>query len=74
MSNALSSRDSIMHKDCGFISASYASKKLGVHVTTLYRWIDSGKLEGCRIGGRRFVKHEALKEYIGQDISKAIGL
>ena len=34
---------------------------LGIGRTTMYRWIKDGKLEVTQLGGRSFVKSEALK-------------
>jgi excisionase family DNA binding protein len=34
---------------------------LNIGRSTMYRWIKNGKLEVTRLGGRSFVKREALK-------------
>ncbi len=43
---------------------------LGIGRTTMYRWIKDGKLEVVQLGGRSFVKREALKGLMG-DAAKA---
>lgn len=32
-----------------------AAKKLGKHITTIYRWIDNGELVGVKFGGIMFI-------------------
>jgi len=43
---------------------------LNIGRSTMYRWIKDGKLEVVQLGGRSFVKREALKGLMG-DAAKA---
>ena len=70
MSNYLKGLDSVM-KARGLFSVSEISQKLGVHPTTVYRWIDANKIEGGRAGGRRYVDLESLKEFLGEETLQA---
>ena len=47
-----------------------AAKELGVHHTTIYRWIEKGKIRPFRMGDQVFITVadlEALKEQNKQD-------
>jgi len=41
------------------------SKKLGIHIVTLRRYIKSGKLKAQKLGNSYFVSKENFKEFIG---------
>ena len=43
------------------ISVPQAAKELGVHFTTVYRWLDKGNIHPFRIAGQVFVTVEELK-------------
>ena len=50
------------------VSIPQASRELGVHFTTVYRWIDKGIIHPFRIGGQVFVTIDevnALKKQRG---------
>ena len=38
-----------------------AAKEIGVHFTTVYRWIDTGTISGIKIGGIMFVPKSELE-------------
>lgn len=38
-----------------------AAQELGVHFTTVYRWIDKGKIHPFHIGGQVFVTVDEIK-------------
>ena len=40
------------------------SKKLGIHIVTLRRYIKSGKLKAQKLGNSYFVSKETFKEFI----------
>uniref|UniRef100_A0A6M3M2U9 Putative DNA binding, helix-turn-helix domain containing protein n=1 Tax=viral metagenome TaxID=1070528 RepID=A0A6M3M2U9_9ZZZZ len=41
--------------DSDFLTVPRAAKQIGVHFTTIYRWIEAGKLASVRIGGIVFI-------------------
>ena len=43
------------------LSIPQAAKELGVHFTTVYRWIDKGIIRPFRIGGQVFITVDDLK-------------
>lgn len=43
------------------LSIPQAAKELGVHFTTVYRWINKGLIRPFRIGGQVFITVEDLK-------------
>lgn len=51
-------------REDGYITASSAADAVGVHITTLYRWVESGKLTGTQVGRAWFVRvHDLLDMY-----------
>ena len=46
------------------------SKKLGIHIVTLRRYIKSGKLKAQKLGNSYFVSKENFKEFINGDGTK----
>jgi excisionase family DNA binding protein len=44
----------------GYVTASDAASRLGKSRPTIYRWLNTGKLSGLRIGGTRFVELASL--------------
>jgi len=43
------------------ISVPEAAKELGVHFTTLYRWINKGKIRPIRISNQVFIATDEIK-------------
>ncbi len=70
-------------KSKGYIPAPRVINKLGVHHTTLYRWINKGKLKAMRVGGtgdaasgsggRLYVNRESLIDYLGKEAAEVFG-
>lgn len=54
------SKQAEMMEAKGWMLASTAAERLGVHITTIYRWIDGGKVEGTGPSHRRYVKVASL--------------
>lgn len=46
------------------------SKKLGIHIVTLRRYIKSGKLKAQKLGNSYFVSKENFKEFINGGATK----
>ena len=61
-------RDSIL--DAERLSLKAAAERLGVHVTTVWRWATDGvngrKLPTIRVGGRRFVMRTDLDTFLAE--------
>lgn len=47
----------------GFITASLAADLLGRHITSVYRLVEAGALEGLRIGRAWYVKRASIVQY-----------
>ncbi len=49
-------------------SVTETARRLGVHVSTVWRWIHRGirgrRLETVRVGGRRYVLRETLESFL----------
>ena len=58
----------------GYAPASDVAKKLSKHVSTIYRWLDSGTVEGIRVGKLRYVSLPSLFDYLGLDTVKTLEL
>ena len=43
------------------VSMSDAAKEIGVHFTTVHRWVRSGKIHPFRIGGQLFLSQEEVE-------------
>lgn len=58
----------------GLLSPNQVAKKLGVHVGTVYRWLERDvrgrRLKSCRVGGRRKISEEDLDFYLWADSPK----
>lgn len=50
-----------------FLSRSEAAKKLGVHVDTITKYINSKDLKSIKIGRRVLIEKRALQEFIDQN-------
>ncbi|MDF2810485.1 MAG: excisionase [Microvirga sp.] len=46
------------------ISVRDAAKAIGIGRVTLYKWIDEGKVESIRVGGRRLIKVESVRKLV----------
>lgn len=58
----------------GFLAATEVAERCGVHVSTVYSWIEKGDVEGERIGNRRYVSFASLVKYMGVEQSMLLGL
>lgn len=60
----------------GFMPATDAATRAGVHVSTIYRAVDRGAVEGFTAGdsGLRFVRRASLAAFYGPEVSAALGL
>lgn len=52
---------SLPHQDMRLYTAKQAAAALGVHVNTVYKWLDDGTLKATRVGSRRYIKRGALE-------------
>lgn len=58
----------------GYLKAMEVSAKTGMNVTTIYRWIDAGKVKGMTSAGHRYVEIESLIKHLGEEAAAAVGL
>ena len=58
----------------GYTPATKIADMLNKNISTVYRWLDSGNLEGIRLGSRRYVNNKSLYTYLGEETAKAIEL
>jgi hypothetical protein len=65
--------DDLMRKQ-GFIPTREAANKLGRNITTIYRWVDAGKVEGTEVASRRYVNLKSLAAFVGKDAAQLLGL
>ena len=58
----------------GYVPASDIAGKLGKHVTTIYRWIDAGTIDGIRVGKLRYVSLRSVFNYLGDETVETLEL
>jgi|6_EtaG_2_1085325.scaffolds.fasta_scaffold04337_5 hypothetical protein len=58
----------------GYVPASDIATKLDKHVTTIYRWIDAGTIDGIRVGKLRYVSLQSLFNYLGDETVETLEL
>jgi excisionase family DNA binding protein len=46
-------------------SVSDAANSIGVHPNTIYNWISEGRLVSVKVGRRRLIRMDSLRELIG---------
>lgn len=65
--------DDLMRRQ-GFIPTREAANRLGRNITTIYRWVDAGKVEGTEVASRRYVNLKSLATFVGRDATQLLGL
>lgn len=58
----------------GYITAREAANRTGKSIHTIYRWINTNEVDGCRVFGSWYVSLESLDSKAEQDDAKAFGL
>lgn len=59
----------------GYLPAKEVSKRVGKDISCVYRWLDSGEVEGMDVVGRRFVQLRSLVvNKVGIEASVVLGL
>lgn len=46
------------------VSVRDAAKSIGVSRATLYNWMNEGKIDAVRVGGRRLIKVDSLRRLV----------
>lgn len=57
----------------GYYLCSEVAQKLGVHKTTLYRWIRDGRIEALDFNGAYYVEWDSLVKHLGE-VASVLGL
>jgi excisionase family DNA binding protein len=47
---------------------------IGMSSSTVYRWIDNGKVEGTTLGSARYVRIKSVREFMGRKHAAMLGL
>jgi hypothetical protein len=64
-----------MMRERGMVSAKEAAEMMQVTITTIYHWMDDGKLDGEFVHGwRRYVTIESLAKLAGPTMAEKLGL
>ena len=61
-------------RERGYRSASDIAKLTGKHLSTIHRWLDSGKVSGVRVGGTRFISEISLIKFLGAEAAAVLGM
>ncbi len=56
----------------GYVSAADVTSSSGYNASTVHRWMDSKKLTGKTIAGRRWIALASVKEFLGEEIAQRI--
>lgn len=54
----------------GYILAMHLANEMGLHHSTIYRWIQKKKITAEHIGNRRWVRIASLRTYLGDHAFK----
>lgn len=49
----------------GFVTVKEIATKLGITKTTVYRWVEQGKVAEERIGAARYISLSSLAQHLG---------
>lgn len=59
----------------GYVPVAEMAKRLGKDISTVYRWVDNGEVEGEEIMGRRYILlRSVITEKVGVRQSVLLGL
>lgn len=58
----------------GFVTVKEVSDRLGKDISTVYRWIEEGEIEGEDVMGRRYILLRSVVTKIGTRASVLLGL
>lgn len=59
----------------GYVPASEIARRLGKDISTVYRWLDAGEVDGEEVMGRRYVLlRSVIVEKVGVKQSVLLGL
>ena len=50
------------------------AEKLKIAPSTLYWWMDDGKVEHTTVGSARYVRIKSVRDYIGRDNAAVLGI
>lgn len=50
----------------GYVPSTEAANRVGVHKSTLYRWIRDGRIESVDFNGAYFIRWESVVEHLGK--------
>jgi len=54
----------------GYMTVYEVARRLEMTVATVYRWLDSGVVEGTHVGSSRFVQLASLRKHVGPSAVK----
>jgi len=58
----------------GYMTAREAADLIGRHVTSVYRMVQAGTVDGLHIGRSWYVQRDSLARYLGPAAARALGL
>ena len=60
--------------DKGWVRVSIAADKMGIHITTIYRAIETAELQSTKAANVVYVSIKSCIAYLGEEAAKALGL
>lgn len=58
----------------GYVTVRDLTSKLGMHVNSVYRWVNEGEVSAIKIGRTRFITLASVVKKIGHEAAEAVGL
>lgn len=74
MSEMNYTRQEVAMLERGYASVRIAADKIAVHISTIYRLIETDKLRGVKIGTKQYIEIKSILEHVGTEGAKLLGL
>lgn len=58
----------------GYITAREASEKMGMDIASIYRWLETGEVDGVKVGVKRYVSKASLVKKLGIKVAVIFGI
>lgn len=66
------SKQAELMRQRGFITVKEIAAKIGITKTTVYRWVEQGKVAEERVGAARYISLASLVQHLGPTAAKML--
>lgn len=63
-----------MYGPQGYVRVSAAARQLGLHRSTVYKWVKEKKVQTIRVGSTILIETESLRRLIGPEATAVLGV